>query len=141
MRYETVTIYRDKKKDGRLIVQPMARHPTGASAEFGEPTELLEEQVEARLLHVVLENLEKYHGQTYVPEHAPKYSGKGYADFTRRHDMVSVTRVENGVVEVNASERVRGGYRGLNSEMIVLQPHDVPTQLVSAIRRAFDLCS
>jgi len=135
-----VTIYRNQKS-GRLIVQPMTRHPTGASGEFGEPTQLTEEEVEARLPPVVLENLEKYHRQTYVPELAPKHSGKQYATFTRGHDMVSVTRLETGVVEVNASERVRGGYRGLNSEMIVLQPQDVPTQLVAAIRQAFRLCS
>lgn len=140
MRYETLTIYRNKK-NGRLIVQPLTRHPTGASGEFGEPTELSEEESEARLLQVVLDTLEKYHRETYVPERAPKYSGKEYADFTKRHYMVSVTRLETGAMEVNASEHVRGGYRGLNSEMIVLQPDDVPTQLVTAIRRAFGLCS
>ena len=41
MVYETVWVYRERmKRDAAYLVQPMCRHPTGASAEIGNPIEL-----------------------------------------------------------------------------------------------------
>jgi hypothetical protein len=140
LNYECVAIYRNKKTN-KILVQPMARHPTGASADFGAPTELAESDWDSRLLSTVLEDLAKYGGQQYEADLAPKYQRTEYARFTRSNDLVSITRLKNGVVEVNPSERVRGGYRGLNDQMIVLSPEEAPTRLVTAIREALALCT
>src|SRR5215468_2257106 len=59
-RFQAVSIYR-RKRDGTVIVQTMARHPIGASASFGDPTEIGPPDFDRCIVGTVLDALEKYH--------------------------------------------------------------------------------
>jgi hypothetical protein len=133
-----VTIYRNKKS-GRYSVHPMCKHPTGATAEFGEPTEIAATEFEARIVTAVLDGLSKFNKQRFDPERAPKQTAKEYGRFVAEHDGVTVTRLETGQVEVNPwrHDTVEGGFRGRNAKKISLEPTELQTRLLSAIGEAF----
>lgn len=136
MSYEKVAIYRSGQTV-RYIVQPMTRHPSGASAEFGEPTEVSEEEFDARIVSVVLENLGKYHQQKYDPDLAKIMTDEEDSKFRGDHDYISVTREDSGLVEVIPGARTQGGYVGIKSANITLQKDEVEPKLGAAIREAF----
>lgn len=137
MSYETLAIYR-RKQDGRYIVQPMARHPTGASVEFGDPTIIPEEDLATHIVQVVLENLALYNRVKYDHSTAPRSSDEDFAAFLGNHDALSVTREDTGVISVVPHVRKRGGTIGRMEAAIRLSPGQADTQLATAIRTAFE---
>jgi hypothetical protein len=136
MRNERVTIYRNTKQ-GLYIVQPMATHPTGAVADFGEPTIVSEPEFESRIAGAVLENLAKFDQESYKPERAPRFSREEYAIFKRAHNGVSVARTAEGL-EITPWERVHGGYAGINAAIITIPGQAPLDKLTAAIREAFE---
>lgn len=137
--YEMISIYRSKI-NGAFIIQPMARHPSGASGEFGTPTVISDDQFDIRIVPVVRENLRKYHQQAYQDDLAPKHSNKVWQDFLKEHLCVSVTRFPSGQTEIRPSHHERGGYVGDNKS-ISLSPDEIPEKLAAALREAFSQSS
>lgn len=138
MSYETVTIYKNKKS-GLYIVQPMTKHPMGASAEFGDPTPVTEEAFESLIVPVVEENLRKYHQQQYDQNLAPKSSEAEHMKFVQEHYCVDVTVDDNGIVEVTPLGSVRGGYVGLKEGKASFNKEEIEVRLPTAIRAAFQV--
>ena len=136
MSCDKITIYKNKKT-GLYLVQPMAKHPTGASADFGDPTSLTEEEFESRIVSVVQENLRKYHQQTFDQKLALSFSDEEYSRFTRGHNCVCVTVDDNGIVELIPAARVPGGYVGLKEGNISISKYEIGARLAGAIRDAF----
>jgi hypothetical protein len=94
-------------------------------------------EFDARITPAVLDHLDAFQRVRYRPESARRMAKDEFARFAREHDMVSVTRFQDGVVEVVPFVRVRGGYEGLNDEKVVLRAEDLPAQLPGALREAF----
>jgi len=111
--------------------------PTGAPGDYGTPTVLEAAEFEARISATVLGQLDAFQSQQYRPDSARRLSKDEFARFAREHDMVSVTRFRDGVVEVTPFERVRGGYAGLNAERAALRAEDLPSRLPAALTDAF----
>lgn len=137
--YEMISLYRSSKS-GNFIVQPMTRHPLGCSGEFGGPTAISNDQFDACIVPIVIENLGKYHEQVYQEDLAPKRSAKEYRKFVKEHLHVSVTRFPSGQIDISPSHHERGGYVG-DKESISLRPDEIPWRLAPALREAFSKSS
>lgn len=137
--FEMISVYRSSKS-GDFIVQPMTRHPIGASGEFGTPTVISDDQFDAGIVLVVTENLAKYHQQVYRDDLAPKRSGKEQRQFVKEHLHVSVTRFPSGQIEIRPGHHERGGYVG-DKESFSLRPDEIAQKLASALREAFSKSS
>jgi len=137
--FEMISVYRSSK-NGNFIIQPMTRHPIGASGEFGKPTIISDDQFDARIVLAVIENLAKYHQQVYRDDLAPTRSSKEQRQFVKEHLCVSVTRFPSGQIEIRPGHRERGGYVG-DKENISLGPDEIPGKLARALRDAFSRSS
>ena len=137
--FEVLSVY-ENTEDGIFIVQPMARHPIGASAEFGAPTLVPDAQFDTHIATAVMENLAKYHKQVYDQDTAAARSDKEQRDFVKAHLNVSLTRYPSGEICIYPMRRKSGGYTG-TGEKIVLRADEVPENLASALREAFSKSS
>jgi hypothetical protein len=129
------------KRTGVYVVEPMAKHPTGASAIFGPPVTISAEQFESDATSAVLSNLAKYHHQVFRAELAPKKRlPQGERSFLKTHLSVSVTRYASGDIWIYPMQHTSGGYTGIG-EKIVVPAADVKKKLVDGLRQAFSKSS
>ena len=137
IRYLAASIYR-RKSDGTVIVQPMARHPIGASADFGIPTEIMPQDFDRRIVPAVLNALQKYHIQVFDPALAKKFSDEEHAEFIREHDCVEVRLNEdNRVVRVVPCFPTEGGTASRKHHTISFSEDDITEKLPGALRASF----
>jgi hypothetical protein len=135
-RTEYVGVLRNTRT-GNYIIEPMARHPIGASAIFGAPVIIPAEKFESEITQAILENLAKYHRQVFREELAPKRrSTPEEKAFLKAHLSVSITRYPTGDIWIYPMRRNRGGYAGTGKKIVVLAAQ-VRDGLVSALREAF----
>lgn len=135
-RTEHVGVLRNRRT-GDYIVEPMARHPIGASAIFGTPVTIPVERFESEITEAILENLGKYHIQVFREESAPrKKSSEEQKAFLETHLSISVTRYPNGDVWIYPMRRDRGGYAA-TGEKIMVPAAETHERLASAVREAF----
>jgi hypothetical protein len=137
VRYEAATVYR-RKNDGIIIVQPMARHPIGASAAFGDPTEIAPQDFDRRVAAAVLDALRRYHVQVFDRRLAKRFSDEEYAQFIRGHDSVAVTLYEaSGLVEVVPCFPEEGSRASRKGHKITFSKDDIVEKLPEALRASF----
>jgi hypothetical protein len=121
---------------GDYIIEPMARHPIGASAIFGAPVIIPAERFESEITQAILENLAKYHRQVFREELTPKRrSTQEEKAFLKVHLSVSITRYPTGDIWIYPMRRNRGGHRG-TGEKITVPAAEMRENLVSALREA-----
>jgi hypothetical protein len=136
MSYKSVMLYRNRRADVYLV-QPMTRHPMGASVECGEPTLVAEAEFAGRIMPALLASLEDYGRQPFSPELGPKLSAREYAKFRREHEGVLVTLHDTGLLDVTPLRRESGGYVGAVEDKESLNFKDASAMLADAVRRAF----
>lgn len=135
-RAEYVSVLRNKRT-GDYIIEPMARHPIGASAIFGAPVTISAGKFESEITQAILENVAKYHTQVFREELAPKRRpAQEQKAFLNAHLSVSITRYPTGDIWIYPMRRNRGGYAG-TGEKIVVPAAEVRDSLVRALREAF----
>jgi len=116
----------------------MARHPTGASADFGDPTEIGQLDFDRRIAEEALDALGKYHKQKFDRALAKRYSDEEYAKFVRGHDSVDVTLYEdNRVVTVVPCFPRAGGAASRKGYTISFGEDEIGEKLPEALRAAF----
>ncbi len=138
MSYKSVTLYRNRRTHVYLV-QPMTRHPMGASVEFGKPTPIPEAEFASMIVPALLESLEAYGRQPFLQELAPKMSAQEYAKFRREHDAVGITLHDSGLLEVTPLRRSGGGYVGVVEKKVSLEVSLAPEMLAEAVHQAFGL--
>jgi len=134
--FEYICVLRNKRT-GNYIIEPMAKHPIGASAVFGAVTTISAEKYESEMTSAVLANLAKYNRQEFQEELAPKRRPpKEEREFLESHLSVSITRYPWGDIWIYPMQRDKGGYRGIG-EKIVVPASEVSKQLTAALQEAF----
>src|SRR5262245_297995 len=136
---EVVTIY-FKQKTGIYKVQPHAKHSSGASAEFGEPTPISIANFRAEIGPAVLENLEKYNRQVFDESKALRFSDSEHKAFIKEHLCVDISRPKLGGVQVRPCYRTRGGYAGFNQEFL-LKDQEIMDKLPDVLLEAFNFAA
>src|SRR5574341_2164476 len=133
MDFQYLSLYLNERT-GDFIVQPQARHPTGASADFGDPTVVSPKHFDSRMVAVVLENLGKYSKQVFLSELAPRYSNDEHRKFVEEHLCVDLTRFPTGELRIRPCHRATGGavgYVGHDEDTVILHPDQIHGMLAS----------
>lgn len=138
MRFQMVTIYRNKMT-GEYVIQPMARHPLGGSAEYGEPIKLSEADFDRRIVDLVRENMRRYEVEEFDESRARKFSDAEYSRFIRDHDSVTITHYDSGLMKISVGRRVQGGYVSDKATEQEMWESEIQQEMGPAIREAFGI--
>lgn len=139
MEYEYVLIYRHKRL-GHHVVEPYVRY-RGASYAWGERIEVQPNELNSRLVPVILESLASYSRKTYEPERAPRHSDEEFSLFRREHRAVGITRYTDGRIEVMPHARKGHDYVGFKEDSILLEARASAEDFLKAIHVAFERAS
>lgn len=132
-----VTIYQNNR-DGTILVQPCARHPIGAIGEIGDPAVLHEPELASQLVDEVVKGLNAFASTRYDDTLVPAKSKSEQRKFVRSHKSVSVTRTEDGTMEVLPSRHERGGFVSIDNKKQSLGAGVGKAELYNAILQALE---
>ncbi len=129
-------LYRNKNNDS-VLVQRCARHPIGAIAEIGDAVMISAPELSTRLVAELLTSVDAFDSRTFDESLVKCLNTTEQRAFVRSHCRVSVTRKEDGTLELLPSRQEQSGYLSKDEHKLCLSRETNETELYKAILHAF----
>lgn len=122
-------------KNRNVLVQRVTRHPLGAHTEIGPPVVISETELPSRLVQEILNALDAY-GEPFDEPKVATLSDAEYKKFRKEHNRVSVTRSQDGGIEVLPERHVRGGFAGFSEDELRIMPNETTERFYATVLEA-----
>lgn len=128
-------IYRNLNT-GVYSVQPFTEGPVATTA-FGDPTEILPQEFDERIVNAVIANLEKFGKDKFEEHRAIRRNPEEQRSFIKAHVAVSIRKDPTGRLIVRPLHRERGGFVGFDEDAIILEAEQIGAKIAAAVMEAF----
>jgi len=126
-----VVVYRNPRT-GEFLLQHNCLHPDGGYSDYGPPAPISEKQLREEFSELVFDSLAMCGKRTFgeVQYHEPE-------GFETQHDAVYIVMLENGMLEISAGRKTRGGYEA--PVVATVSEDEARTRMTELIDAAFKL--